>query len=96
MHGPNGNSQETNHEQIAKPLQVQAWFHRLMQHIDDLDMRFTQAVVDVVLLGLNAEIPLLDFIALAAARGTGGSLTHPLPQHLEGFRFLLLAEMPEV
>ena len=72
---------------------MQAWFHRLVQHVDDFDMCFLNTVVNMVPSCPDTVIALFDLAALLALIGTFRRATHLFSQEFYILPFLLLSEI---
>ena len=72
---------------------MQAWFHRLVQHVDDFNMCFLNTVVNMVLSCPDTVIALFDLTALLALIGTISRATHLISQEFYILLFLLLSEI---
>ena len=59
---------------------MQAWFHRLVQHVDDFNMCFLNTVVNMVLSCPDTVIALFDLTTLPALMGTISRDTHLVSQ----------------
>lgn len=72
---------------------MQAWFHRLVQHVDDFNMCFLNAVVNMVLSCPDAVITLFDLTALPALTGAMSRAAHFISQEFYILLFLPLSEI---
>ena len=72
---------------------MQAWFHRLVQHVDDFNMCFLNTIVNMVLSCPDTVIALFDLTAPLALIGTFSCATHLISQEFYILSFPLLTEI---
>lgn len=76
-------------------LEMKVGHHRLVQHVDNLYVRFANAVVNVVLFSGNAVVAGFDCAAVPSICWVGGCSAHFIPKHAQVFPSLTFSEIFE-
>ena len=72
---------------------MQLWFHRLVQHVDDFNICFSNTVVNMVFTSLDTVIALFDLTTLPALTGAMSRAAHFISQEFYILLFLALSEI---
>lgn len=72
---------------------MQFWFYRLVQHVDDFNMCFSNTVANMVFTSPDTVIALSDLTTLPALTGTMSRATHLVSQEFYILLFLPLSKI---